>query len=229
MSIETIGFADLIAPLTPADISALWRDRKFKVQHRSGENRFPALIDWATLWRLIEEHFIPPDRCRITYGRRLVPPLFYMDKDKINSARLARLFEQGSSVIVANLEEHVPRLSAACHAAVAYGIPVVYAGAIVTAGASGALQTHYDPQDLLILQVEGSKRWRIYGPRVLKPVKEMSTSVAPQTPPLLDTNLEPGDILFLPAGFWHTCDNGAGRSLHLGLFIKRPPASGAQL
>jgi ribosomal protein L16 Arg81 hydroxylase len=109
-----------------------------------------------------------------------------------------------------------------CRGARIYGIPALYAGAIVTTGAGGALHAHYDQQDLIILQVEGSKRWRIFGPRVLKPIKEPASSVPPETPPILDTVLEPGDLLFLPAGYWHVCDNGPQRSLHLGLFLRRP-------
>jgi ribosomal protein L16 Arg81 hydroxylase len=103
-----------------------------------------------------------------------------------------------------------------------HGIRIADAGAIVTTGRVGALQTHYDFRDLIILQVEGSKRWRIYGPRVVRPARTSYVNEPPQTPPLLDTLLQAGDMLFMPAGFWHVCDNGPDRSLHLGLFLKPP-------
>ena len=32
--------------------------------------------------------------------------------------------------------------------------------------------------------------------------------------------LRPGDLLFLPAGYWHHCDNEDGRSLHVGFAFK---------
>jgi ribosomal protein L16 Arg81 hydroxylase len=34
--------------------------------------------------------------------------------------------------------------------------------------------------------------------------------------------LQPGDLLFLPAGYWHHCENGPERSLHLGIFLIPP-------
>lgn len=222
-STQQLGFADLIAPLTPADIAALWRSRTLKYEPRSGENRFPALLDWGTLWDLIERKIIPLDKCRVTYGRRGVPPLFYTDAGKLNPAKLARLFDQGSSVIVSKLDEYVPAVSALRRDAMADGVAVSHVTAIVTTGGSGALQKHYDVHDLIVVQMEGGKAWRVYGPRDPKPVKALSTKNPPQTPPLHNIVLRPGDILFVPAGTWHVCDNGPDRSLHLALLMK-PPA-----
>lgn len=226
MSAAPPAFCDLIAPLTPDAISAFWRGRALKLQPRTGENRFAALLDWNALWRLIEDEIIPPEECRVTYGRRIVPPPFYTEQGKFNPERLARLFEQGISMIVVRLETYAPALSALLEDAASCGIRIVEAGAIVTTGGGGALKTHYDFRDIIILQVEGTKRWRIYGPRVQKPVRATHVKDPPRTPPILDTVLQPGDILFMPAGFWHVCDNGAERSLHLGLFLK-PPKAGA--
>jgi hypothetical protein len=224
MSAMAAGFADLIAPLTPADIAALWRGREIKLQRRTGDNRFPAIADWGALWSLIENGTIPADDCRVTYGRRIVAPAFYVDAGKINPAKLAKLLEQGTSLVVLRIEPHLPALAAACRDAKAGGLRLVYAGAIATTGGGGAFDMHYDFHDLIILQVEGSKRWRIYGPRVLKPVQALAEKNPPQTPPILDFVLQPGDMLFLPAGFWHLCDNGPDRSLHVGLFLKMPKA-----
>jgi hypothetical protein len=221
-AIQQLRFSDLIAPFTPEDILEFWRSRALKLQPRTGDNRFTALLDWKALWRLIEGGTIPPKECRVTNGRRIVPPLFYAEANKLNPGRLARLFEQGTSMIVVRLETYVPALSAVFRDAATDGLPIVEAGAIVTTGAGGALEAHYDPRDLIILEVEGSKRWRVYGPRVLKPVKELGITAPPQTPPILDTVLRPGDFLFMAAGYWHLCDNGPERSLHLGLFLQRP-------
>lgn len=223
-AMQQMGFSDLIAPLTPADLSAQWLSRAFRLQPSTGENRFTALLDWNALWTLIEEGILPPGECRITYGRRLVPPLFYADGGKINPARLARLFDQNASLIALKIEPYLPALAAACRNAATYGIRIAFAGVIVTMRGGGAFETHYDPHDLIILQVEGSKRWRIYGPRVLNPVPAPASAdeIPPTTPPVLDIFLRPGDLLFLPAGFWHVCDNGPERSIHLGLFLNPP-------
>jgi hypothetical protein len=219
---QQLGFDDLIAPLTPADISALWRSRELKLQRRTDENRFAALFDWNILWRLIEDGILTPQECRVTYNRHAVPPVFYTDENKLNPERLARLLDQGTSLRVARLHTHVPAISAALRDAATNGIGIISAYCVVTSGCGGALKTHFDPEDLIILQVEGSKRWRIYDPRALEPLRISADEGPPQMPPLIDIVLERGDVLYMPSGYWHLCDNGPARSLHLALLL-RPP------
>ncbi|HXQ17422.1 MAG TPA: cupin domain-containing protein [Caulobacteraceae bacterium] len=231
MTQDAIAFSDLIAPLAPADVSALWRSQTFKHQRGSGEHRFGALLNWDSLWALIDGAVIAPESCRVTYARRTVDSTFYLDEGRFNPDRLAGLFEQGVSMIIVKLNEHVPSIAAACRDAANFGLRIVHAGAIATTGDQGAFGSHYDLFHLIVLQVEGSKRWRVYGPRAHKPTAAMATVDPPQSPPILDTVLQEGDILFLPSGYWHSCDNGPGRSLHvtLGCVAKptRTPGEGA--
>ena len=83
---------------------------------------------------------------------------------------------------------------------------------------------HYDPEDLVILQVEGTKRWQIFGPPVSNPVRNMPKQSPPETEPFFDEVLEPGDLLFVPGGNWHRCESGLSTSVHLGTFFL-PPTS----
>ena len=83
---------------------------------------------------------------------------------------------------------------------------------------------HYDPEDLVILQVEGTKRWQIFGPPVSNPVRNMPKQSPPETEPFFDEVLEPGDLLFVPGGNWHRCESGLSTSVHLGIFFL-PPTS----
>ncbi len=36
----------------------------------------------------------------------------------------------------------------------------------------------------------------------------------------LDETLESGDVLLPPAGYWHRCENGPGRSIHMAMLIE---------
>jgi hypothetical protein len=214
---RVVGFRDLIAPLIPADLAALWRGHTFRRQRGSGDSRFAALLDWDRLWGLIDAGVLPPESCRVTYARKTVTPAFYLDEGRFNPARLAGLLSQGVSLVVVKLDAHVPAIAAACRDAADLGMRIVHAGAIATTGGDGAFDPHFDLFHLIILQVEGAKRWRIYGPRALKLDPELAAKDPPQTPPLFETVLEAGDTLFLPAGYWHSCDNGPSRSLHIVL------------
>ena len=227
MSTIILGFSDLIAPLTPDDVLALWSDRKFAYQRGTIANRFTALLDWHTLRKLIEDEVIPLKKLRLTYGRRPVPPLFYSDNGKLHADRFARLFEQGSSMLIVSIQRYVPAILAACLDAQTRGIRITNVSSVVTTGDGGALRTHFDRYDLIVLQLEGRKRWQVYG----SPVANLNDRPEPKPPedaPHFDTVLEQGDVLVLPAGYWHLCDNASDRSLHLAL-ISDPLAADSRI
>jgi hypothetical protein len=220
------SFVDVIAPLTPADIKALRLGRSLKFQPR--ETGVSVLVDWATIWRLIEDDALPAERFVVTYRGNTVAPGFYRDDGKMNAGRLALLIEQGVSVITRKINLHVSAVATVCRDAAAHSIPIRTVGAIMTTGVGGALHTHYDADDLIIVQTEGTKRWRIYTPRETDLTADRSGKTSPQTMPVFDEVLRPGDVLYLPAGYWHGCENGPGRSLHLGLFLP-PPIRGGEV
>ncbi|XP_055293368.1 ribosomal oxygenase 1 [Moschus berezovskii] len=81
---------------------------------------------------------------------------------------------------------------------------------------------HYDDIEAFVLQLEGRKLWRVYRPRV--PTEELALTSSPNFTqddlgePVLQTVLEPGDLLYFPRGFIHQaeCQDGV-HSLHLTL------------
>ncbi|XP_012782145.2 ribosomal oxygenase 1 [Ochotona princeps] len=81
---------------------------------------------------------------------------------------------------------------------------------------------HYDDIEAFVLQLEGKKLWRVYRPRV--PSEELALTPSPNFSqddlgePVLQTVLEPGDLLYFPRGFIHQaeCQEGV-HSLHLTL------------
>jgi len=148
------------------------------------------------------------------------------NKNKVDTAKLEQFLADGFSLIITPIDRHVPVLEALCAYIRSQISEQIKVGVIVTAcGSGGAFKIHFDPEDLIILQVEGTKRWMIFGPSVSNPVAGMpKPEPPPQHTPSFDQVLEPGDFLFLPAGTWHHCENGPGRSLHLGFFFI-PPTS----
>jgi len=213
---------ELVAPLTLGEFWDLLRARKLLFRRSAGENRFAELLDWATLWGAIAGNVFPPDKLRVTQESKDVPALFYMEKGRVDPTKLAALLDRGMSLIAVPLDPYVPALDALCvDIRARTGEPTI-GSAVVTTGSAGALRMHYDRQDIIVLQLEGSKRWRLYGPPVDHPIGATPPQPLPQSAPYFDEVLRPGDFLFLPGGFWHHCENGPERSLHYTIMMEPP-------
>jgi hypothetical protein len=214
---------DLVAPLTEEEFIALLRERKITFRRSPGVHRFQELLDWDTFYALITSGKIPLAELRVFIHTRLVPQIFYTQNERVDQAKLARLIDRGASLIVSHLDPHVPGLETICQAIKLRVGETIWPAAIVSTGTSGALELHFDYQDNIILQIEGTKLWKIYGSPVCHPMFDMPKQTPPSGEPIFIEMLEPGDFLFVPAGYWHYCENGPGRSLHLGILFQ-PPA-----
>ena len=132
--------------------------------------RFAALLDWPALRRLFADDVYPGRKLRVFRATTPVPPLFYLNRGRIDIGKLDGILADGASLIAVNLDRHVGALAALCSQARDTVVgDEIKAGAIVTTGSGGALTLHFDAEDLLILQVQGSKRWLIYPATATKP------------------------------------------------------------
>jgi Cupin superfamily protein len=97
----------------------------------------------------------------------------------------------------------------------------VHANVYITPGNTAGFSPHYDTHEVFVLQIAGSKRWRIHQPPL--PLPHRSQPFDPRShvssAPLLEADLTPGDLLYLPRGFVHTTATSDGFSVHVTLGI----------
>uniref|UniRef100_A0A182PQW3 Bifunctional lysine-specific demethylase and histidyl-hydroxylase n=1 Tax=Anopheles epiroticus TaxID=199890 RepID=A0A182PQW3_9DIPT len=95
----------------------------------------------------------------------------------------------------------------------------------LTPPGSQGFAPHYDDIEAFVLQIEGRKRWRLYGPRQPQEVlARVSSENLRQDelvgPPLLDVVLEAGDLLYFPRGCIHQAATVPGaHSLHITVSV----------
>ncbi len=106
--------------------------------------------------------------------------------------------------------------------------PNVYA----TGTAGAPLNIHFDLHDVLVVQVEGEKDWRISSLRADRPldVPEMRPTAEVAIEAMREKALasvamtftvKPGDVVYIPRGQFHMATTPRGRSLHV-TFAMRP-------
>src|SRR5262249_7470877 len=76
--------------------------------------------------------------------------------------------------------------------------------------------THADDHDVFVIQLEGAKHWRIFGPTREWPLyRDVEVNTAPDGDPLVELDVTAGDVLYVPHGWWHEVTAIGGPSLHL--------------
>ncbi len=140
-----------------------------------------------------------------------------MTLDEVNAA-----LEKGT-VIFNTAGSHIPKLAGATLACTdAAALPCAVNMYITAAGKRTSAPPHTDRQDVIVVQTQGKKHWRVYSPPdpSLKPSADMyARGKGDDNLPLysledeqfgckklLDVTLEAGDVLFIPAAFPHTTD-----------------------
>ena len=87
----------------------------------------------------------------------------------------------------------------------------------------GAFKPHWDFMDVLVVQVHGNKRWRVWNTEVPYPVRladrtKVNASVAPDQ----EVEMAPGDVLFIPRGEPHSAAVSTKHSVHLTIGLLSP-------
>jgi hypothetical protein len=153
----------------------------------------------------------------------------------INMAAILKELDEKKSLLLVNVHRLDPKVGALCRQIAddfrAQGLVLgkpVRANAYFTPPRAQGLDPHYDDHDVLVLQLHGSKRWRIHH-EVKWPRRPMA-DVLPRefikaTPQEL--TLTPGDVLYLPRGFVHEAAAMESSSLHLTLSLQ--PATWANV
>jgi ribosomal protein L16 Arg81 hydroxylase len=213
----------LVDPLGETEFLTLLRERKLTFLRGCNSRRFEKLVSWRVLNRLLDGTTLPLSALRVLRESVSIPTNFYLKQSRIDPAALSKLLEQGISLIFNQLDEHVPALQVLCKNLQRKTLEKVSAAAIMTSGRGGALKCHYDSEDLVILQIAGTKRWQVFDSPVVNPVPGVTKKAPPEClRPVFDQVLQPGDFLFLPAGHWHHCENGRHRSLHVCILFEPP-------
>ena len=142
---------------------------------------------------------------------------FALPDGRVDLPRMLARFDQGASLVISQFHETHPPLAHFCRGLERLFLHAVQSNIYLTPPAAQGFRTHFDTHDVLVLQVEGRKRWRVWdGERIERPTRR--TPWPGNMPPIGEPHLvmlEPGDSLFIPRGVMHDAATDAGeRSLH---------------
>jgi ribosomal protein L16 Arg81 hydroxylase len=138
--------------------------------------------------------------------------------------RVAAEHADGATIVLQALHLHWRPAAVYCRGLEQrLGFPV-QANAYATPAAAQGFAVHHDTHDVFVLQVSGTKRWRIYAPVLELPLggQRWSPALGEPGPPVDELTLEPGDTLYLPRGWPHDAVAQADDSLHITVGLHPP-------
>ena len=193
-----------------------------RVFHRwqgDGVNPFAGVLDWDSHMAALLQDGFPAGTLRVMHKRDVLHRPLYSSGGKLRIPNLQKLMGMDVSLAVLMLEDWIPamaQLRSDIRAVFGKGISV---GSVATSGPGGANKLHCDASDLLVVQLCGHKRWTVYAPE--PGLSDVGIAACePKQAPIFDDFIAPGDILFVPTGYAHWCENGPELSLHLSVSFK---------
>src|SRR5918992_4308779 len=150
----------------------------------------------------------------ITVGARKVP-------ETIRPERVLQAFADGATIVLQALHRQWTPVARFCRELELALTHPVQANAYVTPAASRGFAIHHDTHDVFVLQTHGRKAWRVYAPIVELAGKEQrwSEELGDPGPPILETELRPGDSLYIPRDFPHNAEAREEVSIHVTVGI----------
>jgi ribosomal protein L16 Arg81 hydroxylase len=186
--------------------------------------KFDSLFSWACLNEILATHRLPHSRLRLVKNGEAIDPSFYQYPSVVPSGgvnitdddRLTAHLRSGASLVLNEAEDlHLPLRRFATglqHIFTAHVNINLYAGFKHDPG----FLVHWDPQDGFILQVAGTKSWRVWLPSRAWPIKaDRDRLEEPKGEPIWSGDLKAGDLLYIPRGWWHVATPLDQPSLHL--------------
>ena len=141
-------------------------------------------------------------------------------RSRVDTALMYEKLNQGGTLTVAGVSNLDPLLRSVCDSlGLLFGIRTganVYASSKPERG----LGLHWDDHDVLIIQIDGRKLWDVYEPTRPYPLRgDTEPNESRPSDPALSVTLEPGDLLYIPRGWWHDVVALDEPTLHLTISL----------
>ena len=133
--------------------------------------------------------------------------------------RLHQLFDEGATISFRQMQNRLPELAALCRAAEQVFDCPFQTNLYFTPPGGQGFQTHHDTHDVFVLQVAGSKLWRVYDSIIPLPLPGQNFSdIADNLGPVTEEfTLHAGDLFYCPRGVPHDANTTDEPSLHITL------------
>ena len=216
----------LVYPVAPAAFFADHWEQRPLVAAGGGSNRFDALFSLSDVDRLLSAGVIHPAAVGLVREGTPIPVGSLSTEGSAGDGSTLEAvyseFRAGATIVLYAVHDKHRPLAELCRKLSQEFSASFQVNAYLTPADSQGLRTHYDTHDVFVLQLEGSKHWRLFDAPVPLPLKDQpfKRGLTEVGAPQQEFDLEAGDLMYLPRGFLHDASTGGSTSLHLTVGVK---------
>ncbi|ODC03018.1 hypothetical protein BFW38_05125 [Terasakiispira papahanaumokuakeensis] len=131
-------------------------------------------------------------------------------------------FLDGATIIYDNIEERLEKLLKLIQSMEYLLEEYCSAHLYVSKEEESGLDIHWDDHDVLVLQIHGQKKWTLYEKDIKYPVRsDRLRNPGMPGAEIWSGVLDPGNILYLPRGYWHLPEATGEICCHISIAIDR--------
>ncbi|WP_428936376.1 cupin domain-containing protein [Streptomyces sp. ACT015] len=214
---------DFVATLTAGDFLT----RVYHHEHRvfpGAAEKIRDVFGWDDLNEILETQQLRSPQMRLSRDGRQLPESAYLEaraarrgrrRVRVDPVRLRAALAGGHTLAMRYMDEIHPGLSLLSEAFERRLLSDFEFNLYASWQPTGGFNAHWDNHDVFAIQLQGRKRWRILGRNEYSMRARDSAMGTPPAEVVADLVLDPGDVLFLPRGYWHDPVTEEGPSLHI--------------
>lgn len=219
----TDAIEDFVSTLTAGDFLSQVYHHDHRVFPGAAE-KIRGLFGWDDLNEILETHQLRSPQMRLSRDGKQLPETSYLEarvvrrdrrRIRVDPARLRAALRAGHTLAMRFVDEIHPGVSQLSEAFERRLLSDFEFNLYASWAPTGGFNAHWDNHDVFAIQLQGRKRWRIYGRNEFSMHPRDSAMGTPPTEMSEDLVLSPGDVLFLPRGYWHDPVTEEGPSLHI--------------
>lgn len=213
------SFVDLVAPRPVSDFFQDFFERAILHIQRNDPEYFSDVVNVDDIDGLFQEYAIPSRLLRIYKNGSEIRAPILSERGMVKTELLFKLFHEGATIVVNEGDKLIRSLNDFCDALERQLKIKLNANIYMTPPNAQGFASHYDDHDVVIMQVFGTKRWKLYhSPEFLPSQRQahVKGKYSVKTPGY-EANLKTGESLYIPRGFIHEGATSIDGSVHVTL------------
>lgn len=221
----SLGLSDLLSPFSTEEFKSEFWEKQPLIIHRDDPDYYAKPLTFRDVDHILSTSSVRSSELKVVVNGQEIPLVEMAASGPGGPSNglevLYDLYRKGSTVVFKFLHERWEPLGRLCRTLSGEFSAGFQANAYLTPAGAQGLTSHYDTHDVFVLQVWGSKHWRLYESTDVLPLHSQHYRRPADGPgaPVREFDLKAGDLMYMPRGTVHDATSNDEASLHITLGV----------